>query len=608
MGMMGYTVCVQLCRQGGVCISTGKKTKKILLLCAIIVAAAALLIFLGTFIWGITLKSEETVFPNVCVSGVNIGGMTRETAEQALEENFSKTHAERSLTVCLPDRKLVFVPELANLPLDTAAVVDAAMDYGRSGGPLATVKTYLQCRQSAFILDIEDFQQVDTEYIRGLIDKTAGEVRQDKVQSQIHMDEETQLLTITLGYNGRSLNADGLYEAVLAAYTTGDLTDIEYSYDIDPYDIVDLQPYYDQYCKPARNAYYNAAEQKLMPEVVGYGFDIYAVNAQIALAEDGEVLEVQLAVMEPTVTMEQYNNKNYPDVLSTYRSAHTYNADRTTNLTLACNAIDGTVLEPGEVFSFNNIVGERTVEKGYKEGIVYAKDGKSEMEEGGGICQIVSSVYMCALTADLQIVERQPHMYPVSYVKPGCDATVYWGVMDFKFKNTNSTPIKINASVSGGYVNVSFVGTNEHDYTVSMTSQLVQSIPYEEVEIEDATKPAGYREQTQVPHTGYVYWSYKNYYDLNGGFLRTEKCAISEYPKFDAEYTVGPGGAAKEEDEKDKEEKDEKEEQTGTVVKPETTGGSTGNSATDKPQQRPTTGRGSGVTPNIGDDTVTYMS
>ena len=128
----------------------------------------------------------------------------------------------------------------------------------------------------------------------------------------------------------------------------------------------------------------------------------------------------------------------------------------------------------------------------------------------------------------------------VSYVKEGCDATVYWGALDFKFKNDNSTPLMIKAEASDGYVRIQLVGTNEHDYTVQMTSQCVSTIPYEEIEILDETKPVGYREQIQQPHTGYVYWSYKNYYDLDGNFIKQEKCDISEYAKYDAKYIVGP--------------------------------------------------------------------
>jgi len=538
---LGYTVYKQDFAKEGIRISTSeRRSKKILLITGISVAAAALVVFLGVFIWGMMLKKGDTVFPNVCVSGVNIGGMNAAEAAEAIESNLSTTHAARTLTVQLPDRKLVFDPELANSPMDMDAMVDQAMAYGRDGSIIQVLQTYINCKKSAFILDMADFLQVDTEYVRELIDKTARDVEREMVQSQISMDENNAVITIQLGYNGRSLDADTLYEKVLAAYDSGDLSDIPFSYDVVPYDIVDLQSYYNEYCTSARNAYYDKSEKRVVDEVVGYGFDLIAANAQLALAEEGAVIEIPLQVIEPEITKEEYMAETFPDVVSSYESSHVWNPDRTTNLTLACKEINGTVLQPGEVFSFNAVVGERTAEKGYKEGIVYADGGASELEAGGGICQVVSSVYMCALTADMTIVERQPHMYPVGYVDPGCDATVYWGAVDFKFKNDYENPIMIKASVSDGYVRVSFLGTREHDYTVKMSYEMIETIPYEEVEEVDETQPVGYREETQAPHTGYVYWSYKNYYDLNGTYLRTEKCAISEYEKYDRIITVGP--------------------------------------------------------------------
>ena len=149
-------------------------------------------------------------------------------------------------------------------------------------------------------------------------------------------------------------------------------------------------------------------------------------------------------------------------------------------------------------------------------------------------------IYYCTLMADFQIVEREPHMYVVTYVDPGMDATVYWGALDFQFRNTNETPVMVNAAVNNGVVSVSLMGTNEHDYTVKMTYELTATVPYEEIEELDETKPAGYREQVQKPQTGYTYWSYKNFYDLEGNFLRKEKCDISVYDKYDAKYIVGP--------------------------------------------------------------------
>jgi len=525
-----------------------RRSGKILLIAGISVLAVALLVFLGVFAWGVSLKNSETVFPNVCVAGVNVGGMTAEEAVEAVETNLATTHATRTLTVQLPDRKLVFDPEMANSPMDVDAMVAQAMAYGRDGSAFEVLRQYVDCKESAYILDMEDFVQVDEEYIRELIDKTAEDVERDMTQSKIAMDEERAVITIQLGYNGRTLNADKLYEKVMAAYNSGDLSDISFSYDVVPYDIVDLQSYYNEYCTSARNAYYDKAEKKVVDEVVGYGFDLIAANARLALAEEGSVIEIPLQVIEPEVTKEAYMSKNFPDVVASYESAHVYNPDRTANLTLACQALNGTVLNPGEVFSFNAVVGERTPEKGYKEGIIYADGGKSELEAGGGICQVVSSVYMCALTSDLTIVERQPHMYPVSYVPYGCDATVYWGAVDFKFKNSYDNPIMIQAVVENGYVKVKFLGVIENDYTIKMTSECIETIPYEEIEQVDETKEPGFWEQTQQPHTGYVYWSYKNYYDLNGNYLRTEKCAISEYDKYDSIITVGPEPEIEEEE------------------------------------------------------------
>ena len=517
-----------------------KRVKKIWLIAGIAAAAVALAVFLGVLIWGLSLKNGSRVFPNICVSGVNIGGMEAEEAAQALESSLASTHATRTLTVQLPDRKLVFDPEMANSPMDTSAMVDAAMAYGRDGSVFKVISTYHACKKSAYLLDLEDFLQVDTEYIRELIDKTAQDVARDVVQSEVTMDEENEVIRIQLGYTGRSLDADKLYDTVLEAYRSGDLSDITFNYDLTPYDIVDLGAYYTQYCTPAQDAYYDNETKTVVKEVVGYGFDLAAANQQLALAEEGSVIEIPLEVMEPEVTAEAYMDTYFPDVLASFNSPYPYNPNRTTNLQLACEAIDGTVLQPGETFSFNGIVGERTAEKGYKEGIIYADGGSSESEVGGGICQVASTIYYCALLADLQIVEREPHMYVVSYVKEGCDATVYWGSLDFKFKNDNATPLMIKAEASDSYVRIQLVGTNEHDYTIKMTSECVSTIPYEEIETLDETKPVGYRELVQEPHTGYVYWSYKNYYDLDGNFIKTEKCDISEYDKYDAKYIVGP--------------------------------------------------------------------
>lgn len=497
-----------------------------------------ILVFLFT---GTALKNGDKVFPNVCVLGINLGGMERDEAEAALEEAVT-AQTTRTLTVQLPDRQLVFEPQTDSSETTASILAEAALAYGREGGPMTVLQTYLDCKSSAYILDVAAAVGVDQAYIREVVEDTAELVRQTMEETVVEMNETENVITIRVGRAGRTLNTEGLFQAVVDAYASGDLSDLTYEYDLEPYNLVDLRAYYSKYCTPAQDAYYDNETHTVVKEVVGYGFDLMAVNQQIALAEEGSVIEIPLQTIQPRITAENWKEENYPDVLAAFSSPHVYNPNRTENLRLACQAIDGTVIKPGEIFSFNAVVGERTEEKGYREGIVYADGGASEAEIGGGICQVASTIYMACLLADLEVTERAPHMYAVTYVDMGMDANVYWGVQDFKFRNTNSTPIMLNASVSGGKVHITISGIFEHDYTVKMSYELLSTIPYEEVEEEDPTLPAGTRKEKHTPYTGYTCWSYKSYYDLNGNFLRKEKCAYSEYDKRDHVFLVGTEG------------------------------------------------------------------
>ena len=161
----------------------------------------------------------------------------------------------------------------------------------------------------------------------------------------------------------------------------------------------------------------------------------------------------------------------FPDLLSnfsTYYSAS--NVNRTTNLRLAANKINGTVLMPGETFSYNKVVGARTIAAGYKEAPIYVS-GEVVDGLGGGICQITSTLYNAVILANLDIVERTNHQFVPSYVKASRDATVVYGALDFKFKNNRNYPIKINCSVSGGVASFQIFGLKQdNDYQVEISS------------------------------------------------------------------------------------------------------------------------------------------
>ena len=154
--------------------------------------------------------------------------------------------------------------------------------------------------------------------------------------------------------------------------------------------------------------------------------------------------------------------------VSSRRTDCTTDENRTTNMELACAAIDGMEIQPGETFSFNDALGERTVEKGYREAPVYTT-ADSEPAIGGGISQVASTLYACCLYADLEITERQGHSFYESYLPGGMDAAVYWDSTDFKFRNNTDSTIRIRAYINEGSLWVELQSPQNPQFTADIT-------------------------------------------------------------------------------------------------------------------------------------------
>ena len=533
----------------------------------IILGCVILLAVLCVCAYGMILKGQDTIYPNVYVAGINVGGLKRDAAINAVQEAVDQHTSADTLTVVLPDRSLSFTPEVSQVALNADEAVDQAMQYGRSGGPITALITYNRAKHNEYNVDLESSLNLDTEYIRSLIDQTARDVESDRIDPIVKVDEEAGTITVTAGSPAIHLDADALYDAVIQRFTTGNFSDLSFDYDTTPCDPVDLQSYYDKYCTDTVDAYYDEEAKKLVPEEVGYGFDLAYYTQQIAMAKAGEVITIQMEDREPEVTLKTLEKEFFSDVLGQCDSPHTANANRTTNLELACKAINGTILNPGEEFSFNGVVGERTKEKGYKPATVYASGGKSEESEGGGICQVASTIYTACLLGDLNVTVRAPHMYLVTYVEAGMDATVYWGSQDFKFKNNTEKPIRIDASVSGGYVHIKLMGTTPKDKSydhivlhneVIATRQPKTVIDGTETEITDAgtgvdengntvnlvVDKQGNKyvkgEMVNYAYTGKTVKAYRDYVDASGKVLKTELLHTDTYDHRDTSYKCTP--------------------------------------------------------------------
>ena len=181
---------------------------------------------------------------------------------------------------------------------------------------------------------------------------------------------------------------------------------------------------------------------------------------QLKQADEGADVRISFAITEPELSTEQLTSMLYRDVLGSYTTYGGGSSGRIANIQLACGSCNDVILNPGDIFSYNDTVGERTIERGFQSAPVIA-NGQLVPGIGGGICQVSSTLYAACLNAGLEIVERYPHSKPVAYIPSGMDATVSWGILDYKFKNNTEYPVKIQDSYANGAIFVQILGTRE---------------------------------------------------------------------------------------------------------------------------------------------------
>lgn len=179
------------------------------------------------------------------------------------------------------------------------------------------------------------------------------------------------------------------------------------------------------------------------------------IVAAIAAKDYKAQIEAQVKEVEPELTAAQLEAKY--TTIATYTTTATNNKGRNQNLKLATQAINGTIVNPGQEFSFNETTGPRSTEKGYQPASAYL-NGEVVQEPGGGVCQVSSTLYNAVVFAGLKSTERHAHSYEPSYVTPGEDAAVSYGGPDFKFVNNSDYPIAIKASFSDQKVTCSVYG------------------------------------------------------------------------------------------------------------------------------------------------------
>ena len=457
----------------------------------IILAVVMALVLTAGILWFFVYTWDDgLIYPNVSALGVDLGGMTPEEAVAAIHAATDDTFPVQSLTINLPDTTLTLTPEQSGASLNVDGLVLMAYGYGRQGNRWENTQAKAEAALNTHVVDAAPFLTLRQDSIRQVLDQAAAAAASTLTQSTVTVTGQTpdlklsykkatektdvvhQQLVIVMGTPDRSLDTEALMEAILAHYYANDYTPIDFSYSVTEPDALDLDALYAAHTIAPVDAVLDESDYSITHETLGYGFVLDALKALVAAAGEGETITVPFGYLPAAVTYESIDATLFKDVLGSVSTNHTNDANRNTNLKLACKAINGKLIRPGETFSYNATLGERTEKKGYKPAGAYMA-GKSVETVGGGICQVSSTLYYACLKADLQIVERTAHGFTVSYMPYGMDATVSWGSLDYKFKNNTDYPIRIEAWVSDGQVHVKLIGTDTKDYYVKMTYETV---------------------------------------------------------------------------------------------------------------------------------------
>lgn len=463
-----------------------KKTRKKWVIPASIGIVLIIALFIST-IFALVNINNEKIISGVSISGVDVSGLSKEEAVAKMTDIYNEKK-EKEIPIKYQDYETTLNPTLMEVNYDVEKAVNEACTTGKDGNIFINNYKIISTLIGKKNIDVD--MVLNEEVTKQTIEDIGVNLPGILIQSS-HAVEDDELI-ITKGKKGVVINTQGLLDKVKNNLndinSRGDYIDIPVE-EKDP-DQIDIEKIHEEVYTEAKDAYYTKNPFTVYPEVQGIDFDVE--QAKQLLQEDKEEYIIKLTITKPKVTLDQIGNEAFPDQLATFTTRYDpSDVNRTTNLQIACQKINGKVILAGETFSYNKILGPRTAAAGYRNGKVY-EAGQVVDGIGGGICQISSTLYNTVLMSNLQIVERRNHQFVTSYLPAGRDATVVYGAIDFKFKNTRKYPVRIVASAKNGIATVSMFGLKEeNEYTFSFNTKTVASIPFTTQYEEDSSLAPG---------------------------------------------------------------------------------------------------------------------
>lgn len=514
-----------------------KKLKSFLLLLIPLFIFAILVGILST-VFALINRDNETIFSGISIQGIDVSNLTIDEAKRKVSSIIGN-HISEEISLQHNDFQTVILPEQFGVSFDVDSAVEQAYSIGKSDSLIKNNYTILSLLLKNY--NISPSINYDEDLLNSLIDSINAQLPDRVVNSGYSIDGTN--LIITSGKDGILISSSDLKDEILSFLN--DISSKNETINIPVNNVgaepINLDAIYKDIFKLPVDASYTTNPYVVYPSSNGLDFAISMEEAKAIISNQQDEYTIPLKITYPNVTTNQIGNEPFPDLLSQFSTSFTSSGyNRSNNIILSSAKLNGLVLMPGEEFSYNQAVGQRTRAAGFREAGAYS-NGKVVQEVGGGICQVSSTLYNAVLYANLEIVERTNHYFNPGYVKAGLDATVSWGGPDFRFRNNRNYPIRIVTDTSGKKLKVYIYGLKtDDDCTVVLDPRYISSVPYKTTYQNDASLATGETRVISSGSNGCKTATYKYVYDKNGTLISSECISRDTYSPHNKVVAVGP--------------------------------------------------------------------
>ena len=443
-----------------------KDHRTIFIVILIVISTIAIFALVFSTIFAVQNITSDKIIQGVSVLNVDVSKLTKDEARKKLNDELG-IRLTTDLVFKHNDHTYTLLPSEIKADFNIDDLVNEAYSVGRTGTLFENNYSILSHFRSNE--NILPKLNLDNDLMYTLVPQIEEQF-DDGVVQPTYSIEGTNLI-IYAGKNGYKVNFSEFKKEISKKLLSEEYNNnpIIIPVDLHECESIDIDKIYSEVYVDAIDATYTTNPYNITPSRNGWDFAISIDDAKKIITGNQETYTIPLKILYPAYTTADIGMDAFPDMISSYSTNYgSSNYNRSTNIALATSKINGVVLMPGEEFSYNGTVGQRTRANGFLEAGAYS-DGQVITAVGGGICQVSSTLYNAVLRANLEVTDRTNHMFPVSYCPIGTDATVSWGAPDFKFKNNRQYPIKIVAYTSNKNCYVSIYGlwqNDDYDITV----------------------------------------------------------------------------------------------------------------------------------------------